>query len=643
MMSAKILCLSLVAFSLAAQSSVFYVAPDGRDNAPGTREAPMATLTQARNAARLATHSAPHQIIVRGGRYFDASLVLEPQDSQLTIQAAPGETPILIGGRRLDGWQPDGDGFFAASLPPYGSGGSESDGEKVDKNTGWDIRLLQVDGRMCFRARLPETGTFEHVTHFDVPWMSSTGGGWKRPPTEEELTTLKYKTGDLSPNLEIKNAEITVYHMWDESCVGVIAHDAAKTTLKLSPATGHPPGAFDVRKYVVWNVREGMKKPGQWYYDRARSKVVYWPLPGQDMTRVEVIVPTRSTILRLKGKSSQPLRNTTIKDLVFSVTTVPLITGGFGAAAFDGAISIERTENCFLNHLTVTNVAGHGINSWHESDRKLRVEHCDVGQCGAGGIYVGGRNTMIYDNHVHGIGLMFPSAIGIFRGGTNNRVSHNEIHDCTYAAINYGGNTNTIENNLIYDCMKVLHDGAAVYLFAATNCIMRGNLARDFVDLGGYGASAYYLDERSWHCVVEKNISINVGWPSHNHMATNNVLRNNLFVYDGDMKITLPRSLDYSVARNIFYATGKIRIEGWNAVTNWSKNIFYSGSNRIERVTMDQYTQKETMAGAPEGSVTDDPQFKNWREADFRFEENSPARLLGIEAVDARTAGRVKR
>jgi hypothetical protein len=56
--------------------------------------------------------------------------------------------------------------------------------------------------------------------------------------------------------------------------------------------------------------------------------------------------------------------------------------------------------------------------------------------------------------------------------------------------------------------MKVLHDGAAIYLFAARNCVLRGNVARDIVDTGGYGASAYYLDERSTGCVVERNLSL---------------------------------------------------------------------------------------------------------------------------------------
>jgi hypothetical protein len=74
-----------------------------------------------------------------------------------------------------------------------------------------------------------------------------------------------------------------------------------------------------------------------------------------------------------------------------------------------------------------------------------------------------------------GIGLSYPSAIGIYRGGNGNLVSHNEVHNCSYSAINYGGRSNIVENNLLYDCMKVLHDGAAIYMFAARDCILRQN------------------------------------------------------------------------------------------------------------------------------------------------------------------------
>jgi hypothetical protein len=94
--------------------------------------------------------------------------------------------------------------------------------------------------------------------HWRGPWMSTTGGGWKRKPTHDELTTMKLRPADLGPCLDLRNAELTVYHMWDESAVGLAAMDEATQTLRFSNEAGHPPGAFGVRKYVVWNVRQGM-------------------------------------------------------------------------------------------------------------------------------------------------------------------------------------------------------------------------------------------------------------------------------------------------------------------------------------------------------------------------------------------------
>ena len=62
---------------------------------------------------------------------------------------------------------------------------------------------LAVADRLCPRARLPKEGTFTHETEFKVPWMSTTGGGWKRKPATEELTTMKYRAEDLGPWLDV--------------------------------------------------------------------------------------------------------------------------------------------------------------------------------------------------------------------------------------------------------------------------------------------------------------------------------------------------------------------------------------------------------------------------------------------------------
>ena len=598
------------------------VAP-GVTGGDGSRSKPFATLAAAVTESRSST--GPHRILIQGGNYFDVAVRLASEDSGLSIEGVPGESAILYGGVPLSGWQAEAK-FQVAQLPA------------PPPARGWEIRLLLVNDESRPRARYPATGTLTHESTFDVPWMSTTGGGWQRPPTFEELTTLKYKGGDLGAWLEVTNAEITVYHMWDESCIGIVAIDTDNRILKLAPVSGHPPGAFGVKKYVVWNIREGMTEPGQWYHDRARNRIVYWPKPGEDMGKLHVVVPTQTSILSLRGSSDRPIKDVTVRGLTFSGTTVPLIAGGFAAAAFDGAISLGNAEGCVLDHLVIRGVAGHAIKG-SRAMRNTRVENCQITDCGAGGVYVGGGRAVIRNNHIWKVGRGYPSAIGIYEGGSECLVSHNEVHDCSYSAINYGGNGNIVESNLLYDCMKVLHDGGAIYMFAATNCILRGNLARDFTDTGGYGASAYYLDERSSKCVVENNVSRRVNWPSHNHMATNNIIRNNLFIVEGDAKITFPRSTDYTFERNVLYATGKIRFDGFNAVTNWSNNLLYSGKNCIECVTLSQYSATGTMTNPPPNSVVADPLFVDLANDDCRFRPGSPATKLGIQPVDISRAG----
>ena len=449
--------------TLALGAAEIHVAPTGDDSNPGTALAPVATLQTARDLAREVPTGQPRRLVLHDGSYPNARLLLGPEDSGLQIEAAPGARPRLLGGQRLSGWQAEEDGLWSAPLPALPDRQAGPGAAQAIRQ--WEIRALVVDGDLMPRARYPAEGALEHLTRFDVPWMSSTGGGWQRRPTEDELTTLQYRPGDLGPWLEPENVEITVYHMWDESCVGVASHDPAGQLLRLAPPAGHPPGAFGVRKYVLWNLPEGLTRPGQWYHDRPRNRVVYRPRPGEDLNEVEILVPTTSTILELRGRANQPVREVQVRGLEFSCTTVPLRAGGFAANAYPGAIELEHATGCQFVGLVVRGVAGHGIKGGRDVT-DTRVAACEVTQCGAGGVYVGGLRSIIEDNHIHGIGRQYPSAIGIYRGGRDCTVRHNEVHDCTYSAINYGGTGNVIEANLIYDCMKVLHDGAAIYMLS---------------------------------------------------------------------------------------------------------------------------------------------------------------------------------
>jgi len=626
-------CLQSMPTTRASESMKFFVAPNGNDAWSGRlaqpdasrAEGPFATLQAACRAARRVGAGQARTISVQGGDYYlSEPVALAPEDNGLTIEAVPGAKACLYGGREVSGWEPDGDGLCAASLPGV-------------KEGTWDFRALIVNGRYCPRARLPQQGFFEHASVFDVPWMSTTGGGWKRKPTDEELTTMKYRPGDLGPWLDIRNAEITVYHMWDESLVGISANDRNSHTLTFSSPSGHPPGAFGVKKYVIWNVREGMTEAGQWYLDRTRGKVVYRPLPGEDMGKARTIAPAVESIITLRGTKENPVTGITIRGLTLSATTTPLKAGGFGAGRFDGALTAISARDCTFADLEILNAGGQAIKV---SGSNLRVERCHTHHVGACGIRFQGDGITIADNEVHDVGLTYPSAIALTGGGKGCQIAHNHVYNTPYSAITCGGQENRIEGNRIHHAMQELHDGAGIYCFGGKGLVLRGNFIYDIVDTGGYGASAYYLDEQCEGCTVEKNLSINVIRPSHNHMAKGNTIRNNVFLSHGDMQITFPRSSGYTFEKNVLCAGGKITFDNYEGITKLAGNVLFSGEGEIECRRLDQYNRTGSYSLEPDDTnLQTDPMLTAYKEGKVEFAPDSPAHGLGIEPIDVSDAG----
>ena len=623
----------LLALAGGAEAGTVFVAPGGSDSWSGRLtssdagypDGPVATLEAACRIARSQDAGESRRVVVNAGQYFfDGPLLLTAADSGLTIEAAAGADVCLYGGKRITGWKKDGEKFYCVDLPGVREG-------------KWDFRALVVNGRYCGRARLPEKGFFRHLSTFKVPWMSTTGGGWKRKPTRRELTTLKYRPDDLGPWLDVNNAEVAVYHMWDESLVGLAGIDTQSQMLAFSSPSGHPPGAFGVDKYVIWNVREGMTQPGQFYLDRTAGKLVYWSLPGEDMTTAEVFAPTIQSIIRITGTRERPAKNITLRGLKLSVTTTPLMAGGFGAGKFDGAVSVTGAEDCRLIGLEISNAGGQGVKA---SGNGLCVEKCHVYNTGACGVRCIGTGCVVADNHIHDAGLTYPSAIAFQGGGKDCLISHNEIHDCPYTAINCGGERNRIVHNLIYHAMKELHDGGGIYCFAGKELVLKGNLIRDIVDTGGYGASAYYLDERSENCLVEGNLSINIGRPSHNHMAKNNTIRGNVFVCDADARITFPKSSGYVFEKNVIYAKGKITFENPDAIVTLRNNVLFGADGKVQFKRLNNYSPTGVTAfEADDKNALDDPLLVEFDSGKVTFAADSPALKLGTKPIDVSDVG----
>ncbi|MDP6358430.1 MAG: right-handed parallel beta-helix repeat-containing protein [Planctomycetota bacterium] len=609
---------------------IFHVSPQGDDNHSGSWRKPFATLTRARDAARQAGPGQQGKIVVRGGDYYEVCLQLGPEDSGLTIEAAEGESPGLYGGRVIRNWEKE-DHFYAAELPGV-------------KERKWDFRLLAVNGAPRARARLPEWGRFQHESEFNVRPRATAEGLWERPPTEQECQSMRYRAGDLGSWLDPNNAEVNLIYIWDEAMVGVEAVDERSRTITFSSPAHHPPGAWGREDYIIWNVREGMHEPGQWYLDRSEGKVVYWPLPGEDLDRSSVIAPTTERVIALAGTEDRPVRDVRLAGLELSITTTPLASGGWAAGRYAGAIDAAFAHDCQLDELTVASVGGQAIRL-QDCDR-ARVAGCETRCTGAGGIYcLGGGEAVISQNLVHQTGEIFPSGIGIRIVGLGHQIRHNEIHDTSYSAIEGGSSGARIESNLIYDFMKVLDDGAAIYNSHNGVCnpcrevTIRGNVVRG---ASGKVASAYYLDELSVDCTVEENLAVNTMWPSHNHLSRNCTIRQNVFLDEGESKLTFPRCESFVFEKNVVCAgKGILFRTPPEGIASMPGNVLFSSSGKVVLETTDRHAAKDrSPLEVRDGTVIADPLFMDAEGGDYRFVPASPAQGMGIHPIDTSKAGR---
>ena len=566
-----LLLLEITALGAPSANRTWFVSATGNDQNPGTKSRPFASLAAALQMSRQEPKAGARLILMNSGRYFGVAVRLGPQDSGLTISGFRGAKPALLGGQSLTGFQPDGPRFWAAALPA---------------GVSTDFRLLLVNGRLAERARYPEKGRLTHLSDFKVPWMGTFGGGWKRKPTHEELTTMIVRPDDLGQFFEPTNVELTVYHEWDESTLGVRSYDPSTGRITFSTESGHPPGAFGNHDYVIWNTRNGLIHAGQWYLDRAQRRVVYWPLPGEDPSRLQVLFPTTETIIAIAGSADNPVHDLTVTGLTLALANTPLKAGGFGAQAFDGAITADHIADCHFSRLTIQNIAGQGIKV-SEADR-CSITQCTLSQTGAGGILARGSNLLIRRNQIDHAGRMYPSAIAVACYGNDNRLLGNYISSAPYVGLTCDGFRADIEANRIEEVMQELHDGAGIYL-GGTNHLIRSNFCFHIGQTAAERRHAYYLDEHVRDSILEENLALECSSPLHNHMATNNLVVNNVFVNHGDLRLSFYRCAGQRLERNLLWASGKIEVFGPEAVEVWTNNIFYSQANQVTAIPLHDY------------------------------------------------------
>jgi hypothetical protein len=677
------------------------VARDGNDAWSGAlpspnrsrSDGPFATPARARDEIRkrkaAGSLTQGTTVYLRGGTYFLAEpFVLGPEDSgtkdtPIVYAAYPGEKPVLSGGRPITGWQkPKSGSVWTTEIPEVKAG-------------QWYFQQLFVDGARRPRARIPSEGYL--LNEGPVEPLTDRGKAMKDPSAKNGF---RFKPGDMKRWSNLDDAVVYQFHSWTASLHWIQSLDEKNGIVRFTAPADWPTGYWTQHeRYYVENVPEALDAPGEWYLDRKTGVLSYWPLPGEDMARAQVVAPKLRYLLRLEGDPDKGrfVEHVQFKGLSFQHADWLIKDKGpaDGQAAhfLDAAIMARGARHCSFERCEIAHVGEYAL--WlREGCQDNRVFRCHLRDLGGGGVRIGEtsspkteaqaaeRNT-VENCFIHDVGNVFPSGIGVWIGrSSHNVVAHNEICDLNYTGVSVGwcwgydpssAHHNLIEHNHIHHVGRgVLGDMGGIYtLGVSPGTVLRGNVVHDVYSPGVGGGTGIYPDEGSTGLLIENNLAYNTEQGCFSqHYGKENVVRNNIWAFSLHGEVARYRQedhLSFFFERNIVYGTtGEFFVGNWsNGKYQIDRNLYWDAStpdpefNGMDFAAWqalgrdkDSLLADPFFVGSPpfRGSSVRSPAFRRSSEyglkaalqtepSDFRLKPDSPALKLGFQPFDPAEAG----
>lgn len=653
--------------AIAAEETILSVAPgaQGAGQYPGIAEARDALRAmRARGEA-----TGPVRVVIQGGVYTIADpLVFTPEDSgtadaPVSYEAAPGARVVISGGKAITGWTQDGD-RWVADVP-------EAMGHK------WAFGALWVNGERRVPARTPNARHASGDFPLETEEFRTLGPVIEKDAEGKDVkssTKFQYRPGDIQNWPDLKYAFVVVFHSWATSILRVKNLDEVNHVVEFTGPGRWPFGHWQPdQRYFIEHLATALDQPGEWYLNRETGKLYYYPLPGEDMTKVEVVAPRAKQLVLLEGRPAEGkfVEHLHFNGLAFHHTDYEIEPEGHSdaqaAVKVPAAIHLTGARHCTIRNCEVGHNGTYGV--WFRTGTSdSTLERCELFDLGAGGVRIGETGDPATENEatshitvdncfMHDGGRIFREAVGAFIArASHNTLSHNEICDFRYSGVSVGwswgyaessAHHNIIEYNHIHNCGRgQLNDMGAIYtLGISPGTVLRGNLMHDIISHPRlYGGWGIYFDEGSTGILAEKNIVYNTRTGTfHQHYGKENIVRNNILAYSHIEQLIRSRDEEhtsFSIENNIIYFNnGRLLGSTWkNGNYRLDKNIYWDELDH-EFDFAGRSFEEWKAKGYDVNSLIADPLFVNPREADFRLKPESPAFALGFEAIDLSNAG----
>ena len=659
-----ITCSFLNGFCVAPEA--VYVSPEGNDaNSGFSQRQPVATIAKAIELVK--SREVKRLKLLKGVHRIERPIVLTPEFSGLVVEG-PG---TISGGRPIAGWKPYKNGIWQAEIP-------------AAKNGNRSFRQIYVNGNLRYRAKAPNEGFYRVAacpegTHKSVGYQTAS-------------QTFEFAPGDLRSDWKnLNDVEVVAYYFWIDSYLPIESVDTTKHIVKFkykSKFTFTDDFTEDGARYVVENVFEALDAPGEWYLDKSEGILYYMPMEGEDMSKVEVIAPFATELLRIEsdpenGKFAENIKFTNITFQHCNFLFPPgLVNSAQGASNVIAAINLTGAKRCVFEQCTFSNLGTYAIDM-HDGCSDNRIIRNLFRNISGGGIRIdGGKagsspllhscNNIITDNEISHYGLNYASAIGVLvKNSYGNRIAQNHIHHGFYTGVSLGwtwgygrsiARDNIVEKNHIHHIGQgLLSDMGAVYtLGTSPGTVIRNNLIHD-IDANKYGGWGIYTDEGSTGILIENNIVYNTKFAGYDmHFGRDITIRNNIFAFGRMDQINRTRGEDhlslYFENNIVYWKEGILFSHDWrdstyqfyrrpfnpgarleytrNFESDW--NVFYNPALKVEDV---KFYNDESFAvwqkrGYDINSVYADPMFIDPDNFDFRLKPESPALKHGFKPID---------
>lgn len=432
-------------------------------------------------------------------------------------------------------------------------------------------------------------------------------------------------------------------------------------------------------RFFVENVRDALDAPGEWFFDTAEGKLLYWPRRA-DFAKQRIVLSNLRSLVELNGEpdAKATVHHINFEGFVFEGCGYELQQNHWYHSE-SAAVWLRDAQHCRFRRNTFTRLGGTAL-VMNGACVGNEVAANEVAHTGAGGFTINSVRENLYvpqkqadglahhnrvtDNHIHHIGEIWKHGAGVYiHLGWDNAVAHNYIHHTSRhpIIITFNSAGNVVEFNRLTHSNLETADTGAIHTYR-TDLAERGNIIRNNVIGDAIGmhtntdgeiltpiyAWGIYLDGFSSRAVVRNNIVYRCSKGGFMlNGGDGNIAENNIFVDGGVAQLTLnrlkrgdryPKGVGNRLYRNVVsYSSdaAALRVGSGKGLdfAECDDNLLWRHGKPIPELEGLRRSGLETR------SLVADPLFVDPDRDDYRLRPESPAFKLGFKPIDTTHVG----